>query len=87
MTDLECEHVPVYFFEENEIVVRIGAYGAEHPQESGHSIEWIEILDEGGEVLERAYFLPGQEVEARFDFDEEEIGEVRACCSEHGIWK
>jgi desulfoferrodoxin-like iron-binding protein len=87
LTEMEAEHVPLFFFENEELVVRVGAAGMEHPQEVDHSIEWIEIRDGADEVVERVYFGENESPEARFSLDEDEEFSVFACCSEHGIWK
>lgn len=50
-------------------------------------IEWIEVRDEYGEVVDRVYFGISDEVTASFSIDTEDDFEVYASCSEHGIWK
>lgn len=87
MTEMESEHVPVFRVVDDELWVSIGAHDAEHPQEDGHFIEWIEVRDAAGDLIERMYFAPDQEPIAKFAIDLEEVGEVRASCIQHGIWK
>ena len=87
LTEIEAEHVPHFRSEDDVVVVEIGIPGYEHPQEAEHRIEWIEALDADGEVLEHASFNPGEAPIARFPIDLEDIGEIHASCSEHGIWK
>ena len=59
----------------------------EHSQDRDHMIEWIEVRDEYGEVVDRVYFGISDEVTASFSIDTEDDFEVYASCSEHGIWK
>ena len=50
-------------------------------------IEWIGVFDESNEIVDIKYFHPGDECVAYFSIDTDEYFEVRAACSEHGIWK
>ena len=55
----------------------------EHPMESGHFIEWIELVK--GENIQRIKLCPDDKPEAIFcvnDFDH-----ARAYCNIHGLWK
>ncbi len=45
LSEVEAEHLPYYFFEDEDLVVRVGYPDSEHPQEKEHRIEWIEIVD------------------------------------------
>ena len=59
----------------------------EHPQDTDHMIEWIGVFDETNEIIDCKYFSPGEECIALFSIDRDDFFEVRAACSEHGIWK
>lgn len=87
LTEIEAEHVPVYSIVDEILTVRVGQMGAEHPQDREHMIEWIEVRDEYGDVVDRVYFGENDEITAAFSIDTEEVFEVFASCSEHGIWK
>ncbi len=87
LTELESEHVPIYTVEDETLVVRVWQAGVEHPQDRDHMIEWIEVRDEYGEVVDRVYFGISDEITASFSIDTEDDFEVYASCSEHGIWK
>lgn len=87
LNEIEAEHTPIYYFEDEELVVEVGELGVEHTQTLDHKIEWIELRDEYGDLLDCVYFGLDEPVVARFSVDEEEKFEVFACCSEHGIWK
>lgn len=89
LTEIEAEHVPVYVINDEEtLVVRVGQMGCEHPQDKEHMIEWIEVRDESGDVVDRVYFGENEEeITAAFSIDTDEDFTVLACCSEHGIWK
>ena len=45
LSEVEAEHLPYYFFEDEDLVVRVGYPDSDHPQEKEHRIEWIEIVD------------------------------------------
>jgi len=87
LTEMESEHVPIYTVNDETLEVRVGQIGAEHPQDRDHMIEWIEVRDESGDVVDRVYFGESDEITALFSIDTEEPFEVYASCSEHGIWK
>lgn len=87
LTEIEAEHVPIYSVSDEILTVRVGQIGAEHPQDAEHMIEWIDVRDEHGDVVDRVYFGENDEVTAFFSIDTDDFFEVFASCSEHSIWK
>ena len=73
LTDMESEHVPVYRVVDDELLITMGLNGAEHPQEAGHFIEWIEVIDASGDLIDRTYFSPEDSPVARFPVDLEDV--------------
>ena len=75
------KHVPVVTNDGNKVVVKVGS--VEHPMESAHFIEWIEVEVNG--VVQRKFLNPNDKPEAIFEIE----GEVkaRAYCNVHGLWK
>ncbi len=87
LTEIEAEHVPVYSVADEILTVTVWQIGSEHPQSADHMIEWIEVRDEYGEIVDRVYLGENDEQTALFSIDTEDFFEVFASCSEHGIWK
>jgi len=76
------KHVPVVERVDGGYKVRVGS--VTHPMEEKHYIEWIEVV--AGDVVQRRYLAPGQEPEAVFMIDADEVV-AREYCNLHGHWK
>jgi len=76
------KHVPVVERIEGGIRVRVGSVA--HPMKNDHWIEWIELLADG--KVYRQHLAPGDEPEAIFPIDAEEVT-AREMCNLHGLWK
>ena len=76
------KHVPVVEKVDGGVKVKVGS--VPHPMVDKHYIEWIEIIVDGR--LQRQFLNPGDEPEAVFCTDAEEII-AREHCSIHGLWK
>ena len=82
-TDAATEkHVPVIEKIDGGYKVKVGSVA--HPMEEKHYIEWIELLA-GGKSY-RCFLEPGQEPEAVFHVEEENVS-AREYCNIHGLWK
>jgi superoxide reductase len=55
-----------------------------NPMEAKHYIEWIEVIA-GGKTY-RQFLKPGEEPEATFCIDADQIT-AREYCNLHGLWK
>jgi len=77
------KHVPVVEVEENKIKVKVGS--VEHPMESEHYIELIEILKDG-QVIASAQLRPEEKPEAEFCLESTDNLKTRALCNVHGLW-
>jgi len=77
------KHVPIIEEAKNGSIVKVGSI--EHPMESEHYIEFIEVLLKD-RVL-RKELKPGQAPEAKFCESKTDIIEIRENCSVHGLWK
>ncbi len=75
------KHVPVVEKTDEGVKVTVGA--VQHPMESNHYIEWIEVITAGG--VQRKFLKPGDAPQAFFK-NTEEIIQVREYCSLHGLW-
>lgn len=75
------KHVPVVEKTTSGVIVKVGEI--DHPMESEHYIEWIEVLTE--HRVYRKYLEPGQEPSAEFFLEAENL-KVRAYCNVHGLW-
>jgi superoxide reductase len=77
------KHVPFIKKTEDGVVVRVGQ-NEDHPMMEKHYIEWIQVLADG--VSYRKFLNPGDEPEAVFKIEAEEIT-ARELCNIHGVWK
>ncbi len=75
------KHVPIIERTEKGIKVKVGSI--EHPMESNHYIEWIEVVSE--EQTCKKFLKPGEKPEAEFNIKDEGLI-VRAYCNIHGLW-
>lgn len=82
-TDAATEkHVPVIEKIDGGYKVKVGS--VPHPMEEKHYIEWIQLLA-GGQSY-RSFLEPGQEPEAVFHVEAENVS-AREYCNIHGHWK
>jgi superoxide reductase len=63
--------------------VKVGSIA--HPMETGHYIEWIEIIPADGKRGKK-FLRPGDKPEVEFYTREEIIG-ARTYCNVHGLWR
>jgi len=77
------KHKPVVEKVAEGVKVRVGS--TQHPMESEHRIEWIEVRV-GGTVLRR-FMEPGEPPSALFKVEVEEEVVARAYCNLHGLWR
>jgi len=83
-TDAAVEkHVPV--IEKTAAGVKVKVGSAPHPMETQHYIEWIEVLTDGGNC--RKFLKPGDQPEADFDVNIQDIKSAREYCSVHSLWQ
>ncbi len=78
------KHVPVLAQDSDNVSVQVGSIA--HPMEESHYIEWIEIMDDNGDVLKK-FLKPGEKPEAQFCVKTKSKLTVREYCSLHGLWK
>lgn len=76
------KHVPVIEKNGTGIIVRVGSVS--HPMESGHYIEWIEVVTE--HRVYRKHLEPGAEPIAEFFLEAENLS-ARCYCNVHGLWE
>ncbi len=76
------KHVPVIEKVDNGYTVKVGSVA--HPMEEKHYIEWIELI--AGEKAYRKFLKPGDDPEAFFCVDADEVT-AREYCNLHGLWK
>ena len=76
------KHRPVIERTEVGVIVKVGSI--EHPMETEHYIEWIELITE--HRVYRKNLEPGQEPVAEFCVEAENLS-ARAYCNVHGLWE
>lgn len=77
------KHVPVLFYEDGALMVRVGE--DPHPMTEEHYIEWIFVKTWQGGVYRK--LKPGDAPEARFAVNEKQVMGVFAYCNLHGLWE
>lgn len=83
---LNEKHVPEVKIDNGTVNVKVGSVS--HPMESGHYIEWIEVVCSGNTF--RKFLAPGEKPEASFliqDSGNSPKTDARAFCNIHGLWK
>lgn len=78
------KHVPVIEKVEGGYKIKVGS--VEHPMIDAHYIEWIELICEKCNKVQRKYLKPGEKPEAIFKSDSDKIT-AREYCNLHGLWK
>jgi len=76
------KHVPVIEKLDQGVRVKVGS--VPHPMEENHYIQWIEVIADGKTC--RQYLNPGEEPEAVFPIEAEQVT-AREICNLHGLWK
>jgi len=76
------KHQPVIEKTSIGVIVRVGEIN--HPMESEHYIEWIEVITEHRNY--QKFLNPGDEPVAEFLLEAKHIT-ARAYCNIHGLWK
>jgi superoxide reductase len=76
------KHLPVIEKTSTSVIVRVGEIN--HPMESEHYIEWIEVITEHRTY--RKFLNPDDEPQAEFFLEAENVT-ARAYCNIHGLWK
>ncbi len=77
------KHIPVVEKIAGGFKVSVGSVA--HPMAADHSIEWIELITDGG-FVHRKNLSPGDPPEAVFTIEAANVY-ARAYCNLHGLWK
>ena len=77
------KHVPHVTVKEGIVEVNVGS--VDHPMESVHWIEWVQLVTDRGS--QRKFLKPGEVPKVRFLLDDEKPLAVYAYCNLHGLWK
>ena len=78
------KHVPVLEKIEGGYRVKVGAIP--HPATPEHHIEWIEIICNTCNQVQRAYIKPGDPAQADFKTCSDDVT-AREYCNLHGLWQ
>ncbi len=79
------KHLPVVESVKDGIKVSVGS--VPHPMEDKHHIEWVEVITKKNRKTYRELLNPGDEPEAVFPMDQDDVLFVREYCNIHGLWK
>lgn len=78
------KHVPVIEKTDNGVLVKVGS--VPHPMEDNHYIEWIQLKTKDDQI-HHAFLKPGQEPQATFNVNYDDVVIAREYCNLHGLWK
>lgn len=78
------KHIPVIEKIEGGYKIKVGSIA--HPMIDVHYIEWIELICEKCNKVQRQYLKPGDAPEATFKCAAEKI-KAREYCNIHGLWE
>lgn len=78
------KHVPVVEAIDGGYKVKVGS--VPHPMQSGHWIQWIELHNEDGSLIQRKFLTPSDEPAAEFKTDAAKVT-AKEYCNLHGFWK
>jgi desulfoferrodoxin (superoxide reductase-like protein) len=57
-----------------------------HPSGEDHRVTAIYLVDEEGHIVEEIFIMMDEDPVAEFDISGLEDFEIRASCSQHGLW-
>ncbi len=77
------KHSPVIEKDKEGVKIKVGSI--EHPMETEHYIEWIEISTDKG--VSKKFLKPSEKPEALFLLKNQKDFSARAYCNIHGLWK
>ncbi len=84
---IEREHMPHIIYQDTEKVeVCIGEEDEMHPSGEDHRITAIYLIDDEGHIVEEVFIMADEDPVAEFDISWLELFEIRASCSQHGLW-
>ncbi len=87
LSHIERQHLPkILYHDEHKIEVCIGEEEEMHPAGEDHRITAIYLIDEDGHIVEEVFIMPDEDPVAEFDISWMESFEIRASCSQHGLW-
>ncbi len=76
------KHIPAVRLGEGIVEVNVGSVN--HPMESVHWIEWVQLVTDQG--IQRVYLNPGDKPNVKFLLNGEKPLAVYAYCNLHGLW-
>ena len=77
------KHIPAVKVTGNVVEVNVGS--VDHPMESVHWIEWVQLVTDKGSY--RKWLNPGEAPNVKFLLGDEKPLAVYAYCNLHGLWK
>lgn len=87
LTHIEREHMPRIIHLDNEQVeVCVWEEEEMHPSGEDHRVTAIYLIDEEGHIVEEIFIMMDEDPVAEFDISGLESFEIRASCSQHGLW-
>lgn len=87
MTHAEREHLPRITYKDSQRVeVCIWDEEELHPSGEDHRVTAMYLVDDEGHIIEELFIMLDEDPVAEFDVSGLESFEIRASCSQHGLW-
>lgn len=87
MSNVEREHFPRITYKDSERV-EVCVWDEEelHPSGDDHRVTAIYLVDDEWHIVEELFIMVDEDPVAEFDVSGLESFEIRASCSQHGLW-
>lgn len=87
LSHIEREHLPrILYRDQQKVEVCVGEEEEMHPSGEDHRITAIYLVDEEGHIVEEVFIMADEDPVAEFDISGLDAFEIRASCSQHGLW-
>ena len=87
LSHMEREHMPRIIYKDNQKVeVCVWEEEELHPSGEDHKVTAIYLVDDEGHIVEEIFIMTDEDPVAEFDISGLDSFEIRASCSQHGLW-
>ncbi len=87
LTHIEREHMPrIIHLDMDKVEVCVGEEEEMHPSGEDHRVTAIYLIDDEGHIVEEVFIMMDEDPVAEFDISGLDDFEIRASCSQHGLW-
>lgn len=87
LSHIEREHMPrIIHLDDQKVEVCIGEEEEMHPSGEDHRVTAIYLVDDEWHIVEEVFIMTYEDPVAEFDISGLDDFEIRASCSQHGLW-